>query len=96
MRQLAMEQITVLPILVQFGLRSLREPRLSPVRSDQSQSLWADQACRLALMRKACPGQPSGQKSAVVIAGMAGASDVTATTMTMDLFGVRLSIPVCD
>ncbi len=37
-------------------------------------------------------GQPNGQKSAVVTAGMAGASDGTATAMTMDLFGSWHSI----
>ncbi len=42
-------------------------------------------------------GQPSAaQKSAVVVAGMAGASEAPATAMTMDLFGVTLSIPVRD
>ena len=41
-------------------------------------------------------GQPSGQRSAVVAAGMAGASDATATAMTMDVFGFTLSIPVRD
>ena len=41
-------------------------------------------------------GQPSGQKSAVVAAGMAGASDATATAMTMEVFGFTLSIPVRD
>ena len=40
--------------------------------------------------------QPSGQKSAVVAAGMAGASDATATAMTMEVFGFTLSIPVRD
>jgi len=39
-------------------------------------------------------GQPSAQRSAA--AGMAGASEATATAMTMDLFGVTLSIPVRD
>ena len=41
-------------------------------------------------------GQPSAQRSAVVAAGMAGASDATATAMTMDVFGFTLSIPVRD
>ena len=41
-------------------------------------------------------GQPSAQKSAVVSAGMAGASDATATAMTMEFFGVTLSFPVRD
>ncbi len=41
-------------------------------------------------------GQPSAQKSAVVSAGMAGASDATATAMTIELFGVTLSFPVRD
>ncbi len=41
-------------------------------------------------------GQPSGQKSAVVAAGMAGASDVTATEMSMEVFGFTLSIEVRD
>ncbi len=41
-------------------------------------------------------GQPSAQRSAVAAAGMAGASEAPATAMTMDLFGVTLSIPVRD
>ncbi len=41
-------------------------------------------------------GQPSAQGSAVVAAGMAGASDATATAMTMEVFGVTLSFPVRD
>ena len=41
-------------------------------------------------------GQPSAQRSAVVAAGMAGASDATATAMTMDFFSVTLSFPVRD
>ena len=42
-------------------------------------------------------GQPSAaQKSAVVAAGMAGASDAMATAMTVDFFGVTLSFPVRD
>ncbi len=41
-------------------------------------------------------GQPSTQRSAVVSAGMAGASDATASAMTVELFGVTLSIPVRD
>ena len=41
-------------------------------------------------------GQPSTQRSAVVSAGMTGASDATATAMTMEFFGVTLSFPVRD
>ncbi len=41
-------------------------------------------------------GQPSAQRSAVVSAGMAGASDATATAMTIEVFGVTLSFPVRD
>ncbi len=41
-------------------------------------------------------GQPSAQKSAVVSAGMAGTPDDMATAMTVDFFGVTLSIPVRD
>ncbi len=41
-------------------------------------------------------GQPNAQRSAVVSAGMAGASDATATAMTMEFFGVTLSFPVRD
>ena len=40
--------------------------------------------------------QPNAQRSAVVSAGMAGASDATATAMTMEFFGVTLSFPVRD
>ncbi len=39
-------------------------------------------------------GQPSGQKSAVVADSMAGASDGTATAMTMEIFGFTVSIPM--
>ena len=41
-------------------------------------------------------GQPNAQRSAVVSAGMAGASDATATAMTVEVFGVTLSFPVSD
>ncbi len=41
-------------------------------------------------------GQPSAQKSAVVSASMAGASDATTTAMTIEVFGVTLSFPVRD
>jgi len=41
-------------------------------------------------------GQPNAQRSAVVSAGMAGASDATATAMTMEFFGTTLSFPVRD
>ena len=41
-------------------------------------------------------GQPSGQKNAVIAAGMAGASDATTTAMTMEVFGFTLPIPVRD
>ena len=41
-------------------------------------------------------GQPNAQRSAVVSAGMAGASDATATAMTIEFFGTTLSFPVRD
>lgn len=41
-----------------------------------------------------CDGQPSSQKSTVIGTGMAGASDATATAMTMDLFGFTVSFPM--
>ena len=41
-------------------------------------------------------GQPNAQRSAVVSAGMAGASDATATAMTVEFFGTTLSFPVRD
>ncbi len=40
--------------------------------------------------------QPNAQRSAVVSAGMAGASDATATAMTIEFFGTTLSLPVRD
>ncbi len=41
-------------------------------------------------------GQPNAQRSTVVSAGMAGASDATATAMTIEFFGTTLSFPVSD
>ncbi len=41
-------------------------------------------------------GQPSGQRSAVVAAGMTGASDATATAMTIEVVGFTVSIPMRD
>jgi len=41
-------------------------------------------------------GQPNAQRSAVVSADMVGASDATASAMTVEVFGVTLSFPVRD
>ncbi len=41
-------------------------------------------------------GEPSAQRSAVVAASMAGASDATATATTMEIFGFTASIPIRD
>ncbi len=41
-------------------------------------------------------GQPNAQRSAVVSADMTGASDATATAMTIEFFGTTLSVPVRD
>ena len=40
--------------------------------------------------------EPSAQRSAVVAASMAGASDATATATTMEIFGFTASIPIRD